>query len=251
MKAFIIYLPHREHSVQHANYMLSELTNFGFEASLFEGTMGEDTENIFKRENRTLYPYSIKSRQLDRAEILNLLKSDLPGDFWETYNISVQEKFKWTEKYISKHNSNGTRGCFHSHFRLWRHCVDINEPIAIFEDDVKFFRNYSPVEFDDLLIVSLGKNSFYNEPYKTWLENPVGVPKACEWSGFSMPGASGYILKPHAAKNLVKFYRNYFMPADNAINKNLVRMQITNFVMGRNTLPEEGNISDRKAKGSN
>jgi len=251
MKAYIIYLPHREHSVQHSQYMLTKLKEYGFDAHLFEGTKGEETEGIFQKENRTLYPYSIKSKMLDRAEILNLLKHDLPTDFWETYNISVQEKFKWPEKYIAKHNSNGTRGCFHSHYRLWRHCVHINEPIAIFEDDVKFFRGYTPVEFDDLLIVSLGKNSFYNEPYKSWLENPTEVPKANEWSGFSMPGASGYILKPHAAKSLVKFYKNYFMPADNAINKNLLRMQITNFIMGRNTLVEEGNISDRKSKGNN
>jgi GR25 family glycosyltransferase involved in LPS biosynthesis len=251
MKAFIIYLPHRTHSVQHADYMLTELSSFGFDVRLFEGTTGENTESIFEKENRKLYPYSIKSRHLDRDEISSLLKADLPVDFWETYNISVQEKFKWPEDKIKKHNSNGTRGCFHSHYRLWRHCVDLNEPIAIFEDDVKFFRNYLPVDFDDLLILSLGKNSFYNEPYKIWLENPTGTPKAFDWPNFSMPGASGYILKPHAAKTLVKFYKNYFMPADNAINKNLLKIQITNFIMGRNTLPEEGNISDRKSKGSN
>jgi GR25 family glycosyltransferase involved in LPS biosynthesis len=251
MKAYIIHLPHREHSVKHSQYMLNKLKEYGFDAELFEGTRGEETEKIFEKENRTLYPYSIKSRSLNREEILLLLKTDLPGDFWENYNIQIQEKYKWSEKYIAKHNSNGTRGCFHSHFRLWKLCADINEPVAIFEDDVKFFRGYTPVDFEDLLILSLGKNSFYNEPYKTWLENPNDNPKAHEWSGFSMPGASGYILKPHAAKSLVKFYRNYFMPADNAINKNILKMQITNFLMGRNTLPEEGNISDRKAKGNN
>lgn len=61
-----------------------------------------------------------------------------------------------------------------------------------------------------------------------------------------MPGASGYILKPNAASNLVKFYRHYYMQADNAINKNIVDIQIHTYLMGRNTLPEEGNISDRK-----
>lgn len=251
MKAYIIYLPHREHSVNHAGYMLNELTQYGFDTELFKGTKGDETEKLFETEKRTLYPYSIKSRALNRKEILSLLKTDLPEDFWETYNIQIQEKFKWSENHIAKHNSNGTRGCFHSHYRLWKLCVNLNEPIAIFEDDVKFFRGYNPVEFNDLLILSLGKNSFYNEPYKTWLENPTDVPAAIEWRNFSMPGASGYILKPHAAKNLVKFYRNYFMPADNAINKNLVNIEIHNHLMGRNTLSEEGNISDRKSKGNN
>jgi len=248
MKAYIIYLPHREHSALHASLMLRQLKDYGIDAHLFEGTKGEDTPRIFEKENRILYPYSIKSRYLNRAEIQSLLKENLPDNFWETYNIQIQEKFKWDERYINKHNSNGTRGCFYSHYRMWRHCLDINEPVMIFEDDVKFFRNYIPTEFDDLLIVSLGKNSFYNEPYKTWLEDPSGTPRAHNWTGFSMPGASGYIIKPHAAKTLLKFYKNYFMPADNAINKNLLKIEITNFLMGRNTLREEGNISDRKAK---
>jgi GR25 family glycosyltransferase involved in LPS biosynthesis len=251
MKAYIIYLPHREHSVQHSLYMFNTLKEYGFDTNLFEGTRGEDTEQIFEKENRSLYPFGIKSRNLNKEEIANLLKKDLPPNFWETYNISIQEKFRWPEKHVAKHNSNGTRGCFHSHYRLWRLCLDLNEPIAIFEDDVKFFRGYTPVDFDDVLILSLGKNSFYNEPYKTWLEAPYGIAKASNWPNFSMPGASGYILKPHAAKSLVKFYKNYFMPADNAINKNLVKIEIHNHLMGRNTLPEEGNISDRKSKGNN
>jgi GR25 family glycosyltransferase involved in LPS biosynthesis len=226
------------------------LTGYGFDAELFEGTKGDDTEKIFEKENRKLYPYSIKSRNLDREEISELLRSELPNDFWETYNIQVQEKFKWTDDKIKKHNSNGTRGCFHSHYRLWKECVKLNESIAIFEDDVKFYRNYVPVKFDDVLIVSLGKNSIYNEPYKTWLENPTDSPNSYNWKNFSMPGASGYLITPTAASNLVKFYRNYFLPADNAINKNIVNIQIHNHIMGRNTLPEEGNISDRKAKGN-
>lgn len=250
MKAYIIYLPHREHSVNHSLYMLNTLLDYGFDAQLFEGTKGEDTSHIFEKEKRSLYPYSIKSRALSREEILKLLKEDLPKDFWETYNIEIQEKFKWSENQISKHNSNGTKGCFHSHYRLWKLCNEISEPIAIFEDDVKFFRNYIPVNFQDILIVSVGKNSFYNEPYKSWLENPDGSPEAQIWRNFSMPGASGYIIKPHAAQALIKFYRHYFMPADNAINKNILNLEIHNYLMGRNTLPEEGNISDRKSKGN-
>lgn len=246
MKAFIIHLPFREHSFNHAVKMKNQLDLYGFQTTLFEGTSGEDTPQIFEKEERVLYPYSIKSRDLDRSEIQQLLKADLPIDFWDRFNIKMTEKFKWTEQEIKKLSGLGTRGCFHSHFRLWKKCSDLQEPIAIFEDDVLFFRNYQPVEFNDVLILSLGKKSFNQEPYKTYLENPAGEPKALPWKNFSMPGASGYILKPHAASNLVKFYRRFYMQADNAINKNVVDIQIHTHLMGRNTLPEEGNISDRK-----
>lgn len=29
----------------------------------------------------------------------------------------------------------GARGCFHSHFRLWQHCVTLQEPIVVMEHD--------------------------------------------------------------------------------------------------------------------
>jgi GR25 family glycosyltransferase involved in LPS biosynthesis len=63
-----------------------------------------------------------------------------------------------------------------------------------------------------------------------------------------MPGASGYALKPHAAKKLYKFYKPYWYPADNAINQTICKIQIHNYLMGRNTLPEEGNVSMTRAK---
>jgi len=248
MKAYIIYLPTREHSVNHANYMLDKLLEYNFEAELFNGTLGSDAVEIFEREKRNIYPYSIKSRELDRDNITKLLKEDLPDDFWETYTVNINQKFRWNEKEIEKISRPGVKGCFHSHYRLWKHCLELGETIAIFEDDVKFYRGYEPVQFNDILILSLGKSSFYNEPYTTYLENPEGAPKSHEWRNYSMPGASGYMITPKAASNLIKFYRHYYIPADNAINKSLVNIQITNYIMGRNTLPEEGNISMTKLK---
>ncbi len=118
----------------------------------------------------------------------------------------------------------------------------------IFEDDVKFYRGWHPVEFDGVLILSLGKSSFLTEPNKTYLETPTGIPRAVPWRNFSMPGASGYALTPDAALGLIKFYRPYWYPADNAINQYITPMYIHNYIMGRNTLPEEGNISMTKSK---
>jgi hypothetical protein len=118
----------------------------------------------------------------------------------------------------------------------------------IFEDDVKFYRGYHPVEFQGVLILSLGKSSFMSEPNQTYLENPSGTPCAIPWKNFSMPGASGYALTPDAALGLVKFYRPYWYPADNAINQYITTMNIHNYIMGRNLLPDEGNVSMTKSK---
>jgi GR25 family glycosyltransferase involved in LPS biosynthesis len=243
MKAFIIHLPNREHSVSHANLMLNKLKEFGFDAYLFAGTDGEKTSEIFTKESRVLYPYGIKTKFLNKEEISKFLRSDLPENFWEDYGVSMTQRYKWSEKELSKVTMPGVKGCFHSHYRLWKNCIDLDEPIAIFEDDVVFYREFFPVEFENVLIVSLGKSSFYNEPYTGYLNNPDGPPVAKSWKNFSMPGASGYVISPKGARKLYKFYRRFYMPADNAINSSVVNIQIHSYIMGRNTLPEEGNIS--------
>ena len=63
-----------------------------------------------------------------------------------------------------------------------------------------------------------------------------------------MPGASGFAITPNAALGLIIFYKPYWYPADNAINQYLTPIYIHNYLMGRNTLPEEGNVSMTKSK---
>jgi len=41
MKAFIIYLPEREHSVRHSQIMLEQLREYNIDAELFEGIPGD------------------------------------------------------------------------------------------------------------------------------------------------------------------------------------------------------------------
>jgi GR25 family glycosyltransferase involved in LPS biosynthesis len=248
MKAFIIYLPTREHSVTHSKYMLDTLSSYGIDTELFEGTLGSDAIKMANKANKTLYPYSIKNRELNDDEIKDLIRPELYQKFKEKHIYKVIERQLIGENDKGKLSRPGVVGCFYSHYRLWQKCIELNEPIMIFEDDVKFYRNFEPVEFQDLLILSLGKNSFFNEPYKTYLESPSGAPMAKHWKNFSMPGASGYAIKPHTAKGLVKFYKSYWYPADNAINQFMCKMEIHSHIMGRNTLPEEGNISMTKSK---
>ena len=248
MKAFIIYLPDRPHSVAQSADMLKTLRSYRIKTELFEGITGDVAVKLAQRAGKTLYPYSIKNRELDEKDIKELIRPELYEDFRKRHQYKILERMPIGEAHVGKLSRPGVVGCFYSHYALWQRCVELKEPIMIFEDDVKFYRNYRSVEFDGVLILSLGKSSFLSEPQKTYLENPTDRPSARPWRNFSMPGASGYAITPDAALGLIKFYRPYWYPADNAINQFVCRIQIHNHLMGRNLLPEEGNVSMTKSK---
>jgi GR25 family glycosyltransferase involved in LPS biosynthesis len=247
MKAYVIYLPEREHSVNHATRMLNTLKSYGLDANLYEGTTGTQALKKLEKDKRQLYPYSIKSRELSEDQVKHIVRPERWQEFKQNHSWKIFEKQPIGDD-EDKMRRPGVVGCFYSHYGLWQRCVELNEPIMIFEDDVKFYRGWTPIDWDGVLILSLGKSSFLNEPYQTYLENPTGSPQPMPWRQFSMPGASGYAIKPNAARALIKAYRDWYRPADNAINQELTQLQIHNYVMGRNTLDSEGNISMTKAK---
>lgn len=201
MKNYIIYLPQVAASTKTATAMLGKFKELDMKAELFEGTYGTDAVEKFNKEGRTLYPYSLKGP----------ISIDGPG--------------------AAKMSNPGIKGCFDSHYRLWQKCVELDKPITIWEDDILLTRGFIPVEWKDILIVALG------HPTKSvrWmhlLENPIGIPEALDYKSPSMPGCCGYAIKPHAAQKLLDTYKNTFRPADNAINRSVVKMQIHNYIMG-------------------
>jgi len=228
--------------------MLETLHGYGIDVELFEGTKGDHAVAMAKKSQKVLYPFSIKNQQLGQREIQDYIKPELWDEFKTEFHHTIYRRQRIGKKDIGKLSRPGVVGCFYSHYALWRKCIELGEPIMIFEDDVKFYRKYEPVDFEGVLILSLGKSSFMTEPQKTYLENPTGVPKIEKWRNFSMPGASGYAITPDAAKGLVKFYKPYWYPADNAINQFITPMYLHTYLMGRNTLLEEGNISMTKSK---
>jgi GR25 family glycosyltransferase involved in LPS biosynthesis len=228
--------------------MIEKLKSYKLDAELFEGIPGDHAVKLAAKSKKTLYPYSIKNRIIDDKDLKRLIRPELYEEFKERYHYNIVQRQRIDDSHQGKLSRPGVVGCFYSHYALWQKCVDLGEPIMIFEDDVKFYRGWNPVAFTGVLILSLGKSSFLSEPNKTYLENPSGVPCAMPWKNFSMPGASGYALTPDAAMGLIKFYRPYWYPADNAINQYITPIYMHNYLMGRNTLPEEGNVSMTKSK---
>lgn len=248
MKAYIIHLPERDHSLRHAQSMFETLSLYdGIEPIMFSGVAGNDAVSWREKDKRVLFPYSIKSNLIDTEEIRDFIKPELWEQFRTEFYVKVMKR-QHVGSAEGKMSTPGVLGCFYSHLLLWEKCVELNEPIMIFEDDVKFYRNFVPIEWKDILILSLGKTAYLNSPYDKYLNSPSGNPQPMPWSASSMPGTSGYAIKPHTASGLIKHYRGYFLPSDNALNKSVCEIECHNYLMGRHLTDEEGNVSMIKTK---
>jgi hypothetical protein len=111
MKAFVIYLPQREHSVAHATEMIDKLTSYGLEAKLFKGTPGDVAVEYAKKEGRTVYPYSMKSRVLSDDDVKELLRPEVYENFKKNFVYSITEKLPLGND-AGKVSMPGVIGCF-------------------------------------------------------------------------------------------------------------------------------------------
>jgi GR25 family glycosyltransferase involved in LPS biosynthesis len=214
MKSFIIHLSKMPSSLESALLVKQSLDNFNMESELFEGSYGSDVKIKYAETNREWHPWGFKGKNRPYSDIDRKSLWGIPGEM----------------------------GCFDSHYRLWQKCIELDKPILIFEDDVVLVRPYIPVVWDDVLSVAFSHTKKMPK-YQHYLDTPEGTPVAALYSQASMPGNGGYAIKPHAAKILVEEYKNSYLPADNAINQTLVKIQIHSYMMGRAKTKHEGNIS--------
>ena len=203
MNAFIIHLSKIDSSLNSGIRLQKELNNVGINAELFEGSYGDITKDYYEVIGRKHHDWTFKGP--DKL---------LPKDFKE------------------KQSTPGIIGCFDSQYRLWQKCVDLDEPIMIFEDDAHITCQYYPVEWQDVLSLVFSHKKKMSK-YIDYLDNPQGKPRAMPYKPASMPGNAGYAIKPHAARKLVETYKNSFLPADNAIMQYLVKIEIHNYMMGK------------------
>jgi GR25 family glycosyltransferase involved in LPS biosynthesis len=220
MKNFIICLSKIEASLKTATDLKNQLIEFGAEVELFEGTYGNDAMAMMKAEGRTVHPWGIK------------------GPPANGIIIPVDPAFQL---------SPGEQGCFFSHYRLWQKCVELDEPIAIWEDDIVLTRKYHPIDWVDVLVLALGHPG-KTDKYRHHLDNPQGEYIAADYYQSSMPGCCGYAIKPHAAKKLLDTYSKTYLAADNSINQHHVRIQIHNHVMGIALTKKDGKVSLTRTK---
>jgi glycosyl transferase family 25 len=200
MKAFVIHLSKIYSSKMSGLETYNNLKRLGFDVSLFEGTYGNDAEEMFLKEGRTLF------------------------------NPERHKK--------SKSDSSGAKGCFHSHYRLWQKCVELNETISIWEDDVVFKRPLIPVDFEDVLALTINYDWKMTRPYRKYLEETFTLEHV-DYPEYCMPGAGGYLIKPHAAKRLVDQYKDYYLTPDWAINSEICKITLHPRPVGRTKTYDE------------
>jgi len=187
------------------------LEKIGINAELFEGTYGNDAVDIFEKENRVL--------------------KDISG-------VNTN-----TGKFLYP----GVKGCFYSHYRLWQKCIELDEPIMIFEDDIIIYNDYREIDFEEILILSINYDWSISDSYKKYLEEKNTLLEPVSYSQRFMPGASGYIIKPNAAKKLIDCYLDSYLPADVAINLEICNLQIHPQLIGRSkTMAEKESMTRRK-----
>ena len=84
---------------------------------------------------------------------------------------------EWVDPILNRTMNVGEIGCLLSHHALWQKCIDLNEPIVIFEDDIQL-TNYDPeavasaLEDNDFVYISrrLMGEDFNDRPgYSYWL----------------------------------------------------------------------------------
>lgn len=102
----------------------------------------------------------------------------------------------------------GVKGCFASHYELWKRCLNLNEPIAIFESDVVFLKT-PPWSLKDCDVIKL-------HGFKTSKPAATGI-----WH----EGAHAYILKPSGAQKLIDWTEKWgASPADYMLGNKVVNM---------------------------
>jgi GR25 family glycosyltransferase involved in LPS biosynthesis len=136
------------------------------------------------------------------------------------------------------------KSCFYNHIRLWRMCVESDEPIAVIEQDSFCSRHWDNLEFDELLIMNVKsafKQKVFNpirkqmDAYKfenglsEYRGSPLQYTKKNKFSGGSMmPGTAAYAVTPKGAKRLLDNLAWGWEQSDYFINTNTVHIQYMN-----------------------
>ena len=126
------------------------------------------------------------------------------------------ETFKSMNLFINQENKKcrtsferpGVRGCFLSHYALWKKCLEKNQNIGIFEDDVFFYKQPPIKKFTDILkLEKLQQGKKY---------------AAGDW----WEGAHAYIISPKGAEKLINWtLKNGILPADMMLGTNILDIE--------------------------
>ena len=198
MKTYIIRLKDHVISEKHANECVAEAKKFGIEVNYFDAINGNEYATHLE-------------------------------------NLKIFAKYKF------KKGRAGVFGCFLSHYYLWKKCAKENIPYLILEHDGYFIKPLPSNILDQFSdVLKLDNLDPYSKSYESIIEEEKTL-KQCVYkyhnhqakfleknqTGNYMRGAYSYIIKPHAAQQIVDWIGvNGFVPADQQIGDALVDIQV-------------------------
>lgn len=137
--------------------------------------------------------------------------------------------------YLSK------KACAHNHYRLFKICVELKEPIAIIEHDSYCIGDWNNYDFDDILVLNIASaiRDGIRDVHRRRNENTIvntGIhdinltrlnyywdPKI---QGHMMPGTAAYAVTPKGAQKMITVFEEHgWDQSDAIINTAFVRIQ--------------------------
>jgi GR25 family glycosyltransferase involved in LPS biosynthesis len=208
MKAFVIALRNSDYSKTVAERCIQSAKVHGVEVDWFWGVQKEQAEE-------TMVSYGLRWGWAND----NTSNAICP--------VTGLHQFPYTTKDIRT-----KIGCSMSHFKLWERCVNLDQPILILEHDAVFLRPLPEIEFQGICQINdpngaTRRGSWWSKQMvkrnkegvfeKTWVTTPEErhIPDG-------LAGNSAYLIKPHAAKELIdKYYKLGVWPNDATMCKQL------------------------------
>lgn len=176
----------------------------------------------------------------------------------QPYPLDFQDPVR-QQRYYDNLLNPAVMGSFYAHYDAWEICARGNEPMMIFEDDVIFYRDYQPVEFDEVLILvmqdrirsrdQLFENKMRQKQHwrQHYLEDPQGAPQAIplesQWQ-HALGTAAGYLLHHRAAQKLLDTFAAHYTAADRCIGPGFVRTHVHSYLMGRAATEQDGKVGE-------
>ncbi len=181
----------------------------------------EDSESLARECQDSCKEHNIE------ASIYPAVWGDAVAHEYEKWGLRPFHKLK------ESRNTKGVRGCFLSHYKLWREVAETEKPMIIFEHDALVLR---PIT-EDLLrhaygVLNLDAFSRRVDNYEEFLKRPftegilrnaVEIPRLQQnfdtYNKLSIKGLHSYILKPLGARDLINFTQEIgVLPADITVN---------------------------------
>jgi len=205
LKAFIIYVEGNKISEEYADKAIKSFSHFsGWAPSLFCGVT-LDTLSIYEKK------FNLKIKESSRAM-----------DFF----LNDQNR------YLIK------KCCSLNHYRLFKKCIELNEPIAIIEHDAHCMADWEDFNFDDVLVMNI--SSAVNQDVLKHLNLKAPITNgifdinlglnyrhdALLKHAHIMPGTASYAITPQGAKKMIEVYESIgWEQSDHILNTAYVKIK--------------------------